>query len=215
MKRLLRIIHFREERGGVAVYVALFMVVLLGITALVIDGGRLYTEKSKLQKAMDAAVLAGAQRLALADGALSVSKAKLAAKELSQQNGYSLSDTDIEAIHKTYVKASKEIDVSLTFAKVLGFNSAAVSASAKAIVAPIKSTGRITPVAMEESIVKNAAPGEEIDIVGDNHSTGNWGFLNVSGAEGGGSSELKKAIKNGVFYLLMMLDTLRQVHRIR
>ena len=145
MKRLLSHINIREESGGVAVFVAIFMVVLLGFTALVIDGGSLYLEKSKLQKALDAAVLGGAQKVLIGE-----IEAKTAAKELSQQNGYSLADSDIEAIHRTSVKATKTIVVPLTFAKIIGVNDATVSASAKAIVAPITICGGVVPIAVEK-----------------------------------------------------------------
>lgn len=51
----------QNEKGNVLVLVALMMVFLLGIAALVTDGGRVYLEKSSLQKALDAAVLGGGQ----------------------------------------------------------------------------------------------------------------------------------------------------------
>ena len=50
----------RDEDGVVAIVVALCMVVLLGFTALVLDSGYLFLERTQLQKAADAAALAGA-----------------------------------------------------------------------------------------------------------------------------------------------------------
>ncbi len=52
-------INFREK-GQAAVLLVLTMVVLLGFTALAIDGGRLYSDRRHAQNAADAAALAGA-----------------------------------------------------------------------------------------------------------------------------------------------------------
>ncbi len=52
-----------EEKGSVMVMVLIGLLVLIGFTGLVIDGGSLYLTKSRLQNAADAAALAGAQDL--------------------------------------------------------------------------------------------------------------------------------------------------------
>jgi hypothetical protein len=59
----------RDERdaGAVLIWVALTMVVLLGVGALVIDIGRLYVERRELQNGADAAALAVAQDCAGGD----------------------------------------------------------------------------------------------------------------------------------------------------
>lgn len=51
----------RDDRGATAVVVALLMAVLLCFTALVVDVGRLYSEKAQLQNGTDAAAFAIAQ----------------------------------------------------------------------------------------------------------------------------------------------------------
>lgn len=51
----------RTEDGAVAVITALLMVVLLGMSAIVIDVGMLYAERAQLQNGADAAALAIAQ----------------------------------------------------------------------------------------------------------------------------------------------------------
>ena len=50
--------HDDDERGAVLVWVALMLTVLIGVGALVIDAGALYTEKRQLQNGADAAALA-------------------------------------------------------------------------------------------------------------------------------------------------------------
>jgi Flp pilus assembly protein TadG len=197
MKRLLRLLNLRDESGAALVITAIAMVALLGFTALAIDGGRLYLEKSKLQKAMDAAVLAGAHKLLLVDSNESVDQAKVVAKDISQKNGYSLLNTDIEAIHKTHIKATKQVDVPLTFAKAIGINTATISASAKAIVAgSLNSTHGIAPIAIEKSAVPNKTIltcGEEENESGKK-SPGNCGFIRIDGS---GAPFIEEGIKNG------------------
>jgi hypothetical protein len=58
-----------SEHGGVAVTVAIMLVVLLGVGALVLDVGNLYWERRQLQNSADAAVLAAAQDIAAGEEA--------------------------------------------------------------------------------------------------------------------------------------------------
>ena len=53
----------KEERGNAIVLTSLMLIILLGITGLVIDGGILYVTKTHLQKTANAATLSGAQEL--------------------------------------------------------------------------------------------------------------------------------------------------------
>lgn len=60
--------RLREERGAVAVMVAILLVVLLGMLALVMDLGRAIAVRREMVNAADAAALAAAQRCALNQG---------------------------------------------------------------------------------------------------------------------------------------------------
>ncbi|WP_162200618.1 TadE/TadG family type IV pilus assembly protein [Mesobacillus campisalis] len=201
----------RNENGASLVIVALAMVALLGFTAIVIDGGRLYTEKSKLQKALDAAVLAGAHGLVVNDV-----QAKTIAKDVSVKNGYDLESSEIDAVVKNYIEAEKTVQVPMTFAKVLNFNTVPVTARAKAIVSPLKTGIGIAPIAVEASMVPNGTDlickkepltddtsssngnsgnnGNNGNNGGPNHSSGNCGFLQLDGP---GASSLASALVNG------------------
>jgi hypothetical protein len=55
--------RLRSERGQALVLAALSMVVVLGFAAMAIDVGYWYSQKREVQKAVDAAALAGAQEL--------------------------------------------------------------------------------------------------------------------------------------------------------
>lgn len=58
-----RDLHRSQESGSTIIIIALAMTALLGLTALVVDVGYLYIERSRLQNAADAAALAGARDL--------------------------------------------------------------------------------------------------------------------------------------------------------
>jgi Flp pilus assembly protein TadG len=55
--------NLRSEKGVTLVYVAILIVVFLGMTALAVDIGYLMVSRNELQNAADAAALAGARRL--------------------------------------------------------------------------------------------------------------------------------------------------------
>jgi Flp pilus assembly protein TadG len=187
---LTKLFNFRNESGSAIVIVAVALAALLGFTALVIDGGRLYSEKSKLQKALDAAVLAGAQGLRTSE-----SDAKSIAKNVSQKNGYSLTGsgelTVINNLTENSIEANKQITVSMTLAKVLGMSEVTIGAKAKALVAPLKKANGIAPIAISESDVPMST---ELNCGNPGAHHGNCGFidLNASGASG-----LADGIKNG------------------
>jgi hypothetical protein len=88
--RLLKIAltRLRSERGQALILAALAMVVLLGFAALSIDVGYWYSQKREVQKAVDAAALAGAQDLP-DDYVMAESKAR----EYLTKNGITDEDT--------------------------------------------------------------------------------------------------------------------------
>lgn len=78
-----------EERGAVTILVALLITsgVILGLLALVIDGGRLYSERRLVQNGADAAALAVARACAIGDPACSSQTAAATlGRTLSNQN---------------------------------------------------------------------------------------------------------------------------------
>ncbi|MFC4799979.1 pilus assembly protein TadG-related protein [Neobacillus sp. GCM10023253] len=187
MKRLLRLLKIEGENGASLVIVALAMVALLGFTALAIDGGRLYTEKSKLQKAMDSTVLGSVQGLRTSEA-----RAIEIAKDISEKNGYKVSESDL-TISSSSIKATKQINVPMTFAKVIGVNTTAISATARATVGPLTKASGIAPFVIQKSDIPSATilncgstnPGD---------LSGNCGYLKSS------ESNLRDAILKGATY---------------
>ncbi len=79
----------RQQRGAVAIVMSLFLVVVVGVLALVVDLGHLYVTKTELQNAADAAALAGAAEL---DGsAAGVTRAMTRAVAVARENAYDFS----------------------------------------------------------------------------------------------------------------------------
>ena len=57
--------HVSTEKGQTVVLLALAFIVLLGFTALAIDGGMVYANRRHMQNASDAASLAGGSAVAM------------------------------------------------------------------------------------------------------------------------------------------------------
>lgn len=116
-----------DERGSILVIVALMLVVLLGFSALVVDVGMAYGQERKLQNALNAAALAGAQ--ALPDTANAVT----AVNNYIQLNGYSPSTMAISFSNSNNtITVAGTQTVNYVFAKVLGFSSSSIHLSAAA-----------------------------------------------------------------------------------
>jgi Flp pilus assembly protein TadG len=87
-----------QQRGSVAVLVAVTMVVLLGFASLVIDIGNLYRVRGQLQNAADSAALAGAQELDHTQDGIDRARDKAreyAAQHLANGTAVALADDDI------------------------------------------------------------------------------------------------------------------------
>ncbi|MEH6907472.1 pilus assembly protein TadG-related protein [Neobacillus drentensis] len=193
MKRLKRLTSFREENGAVLVMVAFSMLALLGFTALAIDGGRIYSEKSKLQKAVDSAVLAGAQGLRTTNS--SSSAEEIANDIFYEKYGYDNSLVfNLTVVPGQSIEGeAKNIPVSMTFAKAVGTDEAFINASAKAVVGPITKASGIAPFV----ILKSDIPNRTVLNCGSTNPgdlQGNCGYLKFS------DGNLRDAILNGATY---------------
>jgi hypothetical protein len=86
----------RDRRGTVAVFVALALTGIVGVTAIAVDGGYLRDKKNQVQAAVDAAAMAGASRLyeeyPTNLGADPQNHAYNSAMSAFNKNGYSTSD---------------------------------------------------------------------------------------------------------------------------
>ena len=129
-----------NERGGIAVIVAILMVVLLGFAAISIDVAKLYSERAQLQNGADAAALMVAQKCARNEADTNCSATSSMAADLANKNAVDgLSNVKGIALDKPgrtvqVTAGAKEPgtttnSVSTLFAGVLGIPTSEVSAS--------------------------------------------------------------------------------------
>ena len=123
----------KNEEGSVAVITAISLTLLIGITSLALDFGRLAADRQKLQNAADASALAAAAELAAdrSDEAVTA-----AAEEYLSVNGFDPAEETVTAqvaADGNSVEVIVSHEVRLGFARViLNRDTSAVSASAKA-----------------------------------------------------------------------------------
>jgi Flp pilus assembly protein TadG len=122
-----KLIH--NQKGSVMIVVALGLAVFMGFAALSIDLGTAYVTKSNLQKAADAAALAGAQLLP------NSTNARNNAFNYAAKNGVTSSETTVSTPYQgdaTKVEVICTRTVNYTFARVLGLQNVQVHARAVA-----------------------------------------------------------------------------------
>lgn len=178
----------KEETGAVIIIVALVMVVFLGISALVIDGGMLYMEKQKLQDITDAAALAGAQELPTSIDKATAQANKTIALNETYPNLFNINFNENK--HRITVRAEKSVN--LVFAKALGFNQAVVAAFSKVEIGPLTSGRGAVPVGIEYT--SQITFGDIKYLKVEDATIGNFGALALAGP---GANLYEEDLKNG------------------
>jgi hypothetical protein len=138
----------RRPPGQTFLLVSIALVMLLGMAALAVDVGDLWTTRRLMQSAADAGAVAGADEIAIGGNSTAITAA---AKDAASHNGFAdggtragTSNTITVAVHNPptsgpYAANSNavEVDVSQTqptyFMKVLGMQSVPVSTTATAV----------------------------------------------------------------------------------
>jgi Flp pilus assembly protein TadG len=160
----------KHGQGQMTVVFALSAVVLVGVMALGADVGVLYYNWVQLQKAADAAALAGASYLPN-----DTNTATSTAHTYATNNGVLASDT----ITATPINGNSQFQITLqrtipySFARVLGLTNGYVKVSAIASVPPAATT-------------VNAGPGAPVSCNGSACSSGGGTVTAGSGASGSG-----------------------------
>jgi hypothetical protein len=162
MKLLTRI---RCDSGQAFVFVAFMLMVLVGMAALVIDGGSWYRADRHAQTAADAAALAGAQELPDRGDA-----EDLANEYWSKNPDDSTSDDALnfpdpaEPEYQITTKVTRKAQG--VFAKVLGIDSVAVGAEAQATVQAPLELKNVAPIAVKNT---DACIVSDPDCFGPDH----------------------------------------------
>jgi len=135
----------RNESGQVLVILALFMLSLVAILALVLDGGSIYLQRRHMQNAADAGAMAGTRTLAL--GGTAAAAQATASQYAIAYNG---ADSANVAVNSPNVTVTACENVAMTFARVLGLDSTVVCATATARFAAISEVVGLAPIAIKE-----------------------------------------------------------------
>ncbi|KRF24174.1 MULTISPECIES: pilus assembly protein TadG-related protein [unclassified Phycicoccus] len=212
----------RDERGAVAVTVAMLMVVLVGIGAFTVDFGVSYVSTRQLQTASDSAALAAATKYGQLPGSCAVLAADTAAKAAVQSGVTSYREEnragstgsitsvacspDGKALDITYSSAgSTESFLGGVFGHSSGYNSTK-SATARVQV-PTQGIG-VRPYALCGSILPSVttfpSPVFQMDLPSTGNSlcpgaasSGNWWSIDCPEAPSNSNTYLGEATLNG------------------
>lgn len=151
----------RNEKGGVLVMVTGALVVVLGMAALAIDMGMLYTARSEAQRAAEAGAHAGALVFLTSPG--NESEARARAKEYAEKNQVRWLDVEVREDDDIDVEVDNQLvrvrvhrtaewggPISTFFARVLGIGEVDVGASAAARTWPSDGVQCVLPFAMPD-----------------------------------------------------------------
>src|SRR5437867_11172700 len=142
----------KHDRGVAMVYVAVFLLSSIWLVSLAVDMGKLMTTKTELQKAADAAALAGASAIDPATGKLTQATARARAAAAAsantalQERAVSVNidpdnDVSVPGVRKVKVTVHREAStgnpMTTIFARTLGITSLDVKADATAEAAPL------------------------------------------------------------------------------
>ena len=194
--------RLRAERGQSTVMVVLFMTVILGMAAAVVDVGSWYRADRAVQQAADAAALAGAQALPQ-----STSQASSLALSYSDRNGGGVLGGDIS--FSTTERTNDTIAVRARrpapgfFVRLFGIDSVTVDATAKARAGVLGAARWAAPFGVDERhqfISGAGCPcfGRATDLSLQRVGPGAFRVINIDGSFGGtGPSIIADWIRNG------------------
>jgi len=187
--------HARSERGQATVLTLVFLVVLLGMAALVLDIGSWYRDDRDTQSTADSAALAGAQ--ALPDD---TSQAVSLASQYASKNGGGLQSATISSS----IASDDTIKVKISrqspgiFTKLFGHNSTTVGSTATARVAPLSQAMYVAPIVVnvlhpalhcggtQQRPIPCFGQPTELDLLdlhspGGSNAAGSFGLINLTG----------------------------------
>ncbi len=180
-----------NSKGSVLILVTAGMVAFMGFAALAIDVGMLVVGKSRLQNAVDAAALAGAQELPH-----STSQADSIARDYVSTNVLSGKIEDLyfsEGNRKITIRASNKVP--FYFAKVFGMDEGEVEVKASAIKAPAGGMTGLRPFGVfEHKIDEN--PNITLREGAWDSEKGNFGTVGLAFEPNGGTTGANVLGKN-------------------
>ncbi len=190
---------YKEEKGTVTLLVAFMMVIFIGLSAVVIDGGNLYLKKSTLQKAVDAAVLAAAQELPTDRDQAMVEVRTVFEKNKVQPLNVNISFYN----HYTMIKISAVERVKLFYGGFFGYENVEVNANASVQLQTLASAKGTVPLGVEKAL--NLQFGEKTYLKVGDSTVGNFGALALTGP---GAKNYEEDLKDGYDFELLIGEKL-------
>jgi secretion/DNA translocation related TadE-like protein len=193
----------KNQRGQATVLSLVFMVVLLGMAALVLDIGSWYRADRSTQSTADAAALAGAQ--ALPDD---TAQASSLATQYASKNGGGLQSVTFSSSIGSNDTITVQIKKPATgvFTKLFGVSSVNVGSKASARTALVSQAKYVAPIAVKNTHPMLSNPGcpcfgqqnETTIPVGSTGAPGAFAMVNLLNSQGtSGASTLADWIQNG------------------
>jgi Putative Flp pilus-assembly TadE/G-like len=174
----------KREFGQAAVLTVMFMVVLLGMAAAVLDVGHWYRDDRRLQATMDAAALAGAQALPE-----DTAEASSLANSYAGKNGGGLDEIEITMTKfaNDTIKVTGSRPSEGFFTGLFGIDSVTVHATAKARTGVLANAKWAAPIAVDEKhpFLQNKRWGEGTELELDKVGPGAFRLINIDGSYGG------------------------------
>ncbi|MFF2031777.1 pilus assembly protein TadG-related protein [Arthrobacter sp. NPDC058192] len=206
------------ERGAVSILVAILMVTLLGFAALAVDVGMLYAERTQLRNGADAAALAIAQTCARnindADCSTTSALPRNLANGNARDGASNIADLVLDKTARTVTVTAGAQEaghapnqVSLFFARVLGFSSAEVTATSRVQWGTPSKGTILLPLAIAKCKF-NLQPGSlagaeqvlDMDSGGCGEIPGGFGWISDSDASCGVTLSAGQANNPGVWF---------------
>jgi Flp pilus assembly protein TadG len=140
MKRILK-----DEKGNIVIFSVIAMITVMLFASMAIDVGCLLTAKNQIQAAVDAAALAGATGLIVDQTEATNRAITVAGNNTVINQSVQMGAGDIGFPNWNQVAVQATQNVNLFFARVVGMNSANVSATAAAELGTIIGTNGLRP----------------------------------------------------------------------
>jgi len=183
----------RNDNGQATVVTVVFLVVLLGMAALVLDIGSWYRADRSTQSTADAAALAGAQALPY-----DTASASSLALQYANKNGGGVSAGDITITSGTgpndTIKVTVHRGATGVFTKLFGVNSVSVGSKATARASLMRSAQYVAPIGVNVKHPKlkgnpscpcfGAGNATTLPL-GKTGAPGSFDLLNIDGSKGG------------------------------
>lgn len=189
----------QSQRGSIIVFFAVLLVVLLGMAGLAIDVGYWYTEKTKLQNVVDAAVLAGVWELPDETTAKNVGTA------FAQKNGINTIALQKSATDPDVLEGTASCTAPRFFSKLFLDADVPISAVAKAKLTKSAINVGVAPIGLPEG--ETWVPGSTYKLkYADNFSVSNTGALDL----GNGANDFRNYLINGYngdLYIDQVIET--------